>query len=322
MLHPLLLTVLLILAPPQASGPAAGDSLARANASLASQQWDQARTLFESVLQADPANADAQAGEVQASEKLALVARSRHAPQESLDDLLRAQRFAPNQPRLLFDLGVLEDEMHLLRDADTTLARLQQLQSQSSSTPDPQTLYAVARVKLDLQQLQPAEQSMRGYLAARPADASAHYGLGRILLMGQHPQAAQQEFARSVELQPQQVESYYQLGQIALDGGQYADALAQFSHALARNPHHGGALAGSGIAHFRQKQYDAALPLLQQAVTDAPDYQTAHYYLGLTLSRLGRKPEAAAELALAAKMADQQNQAEAQRPHLQQSEPK
>jgi tetratricopeptide (TPR) repeat protein len=305
MLLPAFLSLVLAAAPQPSS------DLARAQALLQSGQWSEARTLFEAVLQRNPSDPDAQQGEVKASEKLALEARSRHAMDEALAALLRARKFAPDQPRLLLDLGILEDQMRLFNDADDTLARLYRLQP-----GDPQTLYAVARVKLDLQQLEPAEKAMRAYLELRPEDATAHYGLGRILQMAQRSEDARQEFARSIELQPRQTESYFQLGQIALDSGQYSEALASFAKTLTGDPHHGGALAGSGIAYFRQKQYQQALDFLQRAVAAAPDYQPAHYYLGLTLAHLGRKDESASELATAAKMADAQNASESQRLRL------
>ncbi len=39
----------------------------------------------------------------------------------------------------------------------------------------------------------------------------------------------------------------------------------------------------------------------------APDFQTARYYHGLTLAKLGRKEESAKEMALAVHLADEQN---------------
>ncbi len=299
-------------APPSAAAQASAAQLAQAKGLMQAGQFDAARTAYEAALAAVPSSAEAQEGEVAASEKLALAARAQHDPDTALADLLRAQRFAPDNRRLMYDLGVLEDEMHLLHDADAVLTRLSAMQP-----TDARTLYAVARVKTDLGQLAPAEQAMRAYLQQNPEDATAHYGLGRIFQLGQHPAEARAEFERSIALQPQQTESYFQLGQIALDGGQYEDAIAQFAMTLKGNPHHGGALAGTGIAYFREKKYAEAATFLKRAVADAPDYQPGHYYLGLTLARLGQKDDSARELAQAAKMADEQNQKDSQRLRLQ-----
>jgi Flp pilus assembly protein TadD len=94
---------------------------------------------------------------------------------------------------------------------------------------------------------------------------------------------------------------------MALKQNNYADALTDFQNVLARDGRHGGALAGSGQASFREKRYDEALEYLRRAVAAAPDYQPGHYYLGLTLSRLGQKEEADRELLTAQKLADEEN---------------
>jgi tetratricopeptide (TPR) repeat protein len=257
---------------------------------------------FEEVLSRDAANEEARNGEVAASEKLALEARAHGQMDDALRSLLQAKEYVPDSPKLLYDLGILEDEMKLYIDADKTLAQLEKL------TPsEPMALYAVARVKLDLGQLAVAEDKMQQYLKLKPDDASAHYGLGRIYRQGLQFEQAQAEFQRCIELQPTQTEGYYQLGDTQLQTEDYADAIANFAKTLERNPQHGGALAGTGIAYFKRKQYDKALASLQKATAAAPDYQPAHYYLGLTLARLGRQTESAEELKLASDLANQEN---------------
>jgi hypothetical protein len=122
---------------------------------LQSAKPSEAREAFEAVLKSNPGDLEARKGEVVASERLALDARQAGHADEALQDLLRAENFAPEEPRLLYDLGILEDEMQLYRDADQTLSTLEQLQP-----GDPQVMYAVARVKLDLGQLASAEEKM------------------------------------------------------------------------------------------------------------------------------------------------------------------
>ena len=271
----------------------------------------EARNAFELVLNTNPTDADAQHGEVAASERLALDARQSGNMDDALKDLLRAQAFAPHDPRLLYDLGILEDEMRLYHDADQTLANAEQLQPSN-----PQILYAVARVKMNLGQLAAAEEKMQGYLKLEPNDASAHYGMGRIFQLGLQFDRAHAEFLRSIELQPVQTEAYYHLGDIALGQGGFDEAIGYFSKTLTRDPKHGGALAGTGEAYFKQKQYIQAEAFLERAVAAAPEYQSGHYYLGLTLERLGRKEDAQRELKLASKLADEESKKERAGLHL------
>jgi tetratricopeptide (TPR) repeat protein len=273
-------------------------------------QISQARDAFEALLSTDPGNADAQAGEVEASERLALDARGKGQMDDALHALLRAQDFAPRNPRLLFDLGILEEEMRLYLDADKSLTLAQQL-----NPADPNLLYGLARVKMDEGQLVPAEEKMKAYLKLRPTDASAHFGLGRIYQIGLQFEPARAEFLRSVELQPLQTESYFELGDLALKQNDFAGAIANFNKTLARDPKHGGALEGTGEALFKQKQYDQAKDFLERAIVAAPDYAPCHLYLGRTLARLGRKDDSERELAIAAKLADEENERSAN--HLQ-----
>ena len=289
--------------------------LVEAQSQLAAGHYPEARSAFEAILQVTPLDPEARSGEIKVSVKLALAARSLGHMNESLSDLLRARKFVPDDPALLFDLGVLEDQMHLYSGADETLTKLLGMGQQNQ----PQALYAMARVKMDLQQLAPAETDMRAYLKIDPEDASAHYGLGRILQLGQRTEEARTEFERSIELQPKQTEAYYQLGQIELDLGHYDQALTFFEKTLTANPIHGGALTGAGIAEFRKRQYDSAASYLRLAVQNAPSYQPAHYYYGLTLARLGHKEDSERELQIATKMADEQNEREAQRQRLNRS---
>ena len=293
-----MLALALALALAQAQVPAADDPAT-------------ARDRYEALLARNPADAAAQAGEVHASEQLALHYRAAANQEEALRALLRAQKLVPDDGHLLYDLGVMEEELRLDHDADGTVAHLLQV-----SPGDPKALYLAARVKLDLGQLPEAETDMRRYLLAKPDDATAHYGLGHILQQAQQPGPAAAEFEKSVALMPVQTESYYQLGQLALEGSEYARAVEEETHVLARNPHHGGALVVTGTAWFRLKQYDKAAAALEQAVTYSPEYQPGHYFYGLTLARLGKKEQSDAELATATKLADKENRKTSQRLRL------
>ncbi len=263
---------------------------------------EEARSIFESILRGDSSDAAAQAAEVEASERLALEKRANGREVDALSDLLRAQKLVPANARLEYDLGILEDEMHLYPEAEKALQSAQDLHLEN-----PRLLYAMAREEMDAGHLGPAAGKMQEYLKAQPNDASAHYGLGRIYEIGLQFDKARAEFDESIQLQPEQTEAYYQLGDIDLKQNQYTAALDEFQKTLARDPKHGGALADAGEACYKEKHYDEALAYLQKSITVAPDYQPGHYYLGLTLARLGRKEDSEKELAAAAKLADEDN---------------
>jgi tetratricopeptide (TPR) repeat protein len=275
---------------------------------LKSGQVSQARDAYEAILKGYPTNKDAQNGEAAASEKLALDARNSGRMDDALRALLRAQTYAPENLRLLYDLGILEDQMRLYHEADQALTTLEELDPNNSMGP--QVLYAIARVKIDLGQLDVAEDKLQAYLKTHPQDASAHYGLGRVYQLSVNFDKAKVEFQRSIELQPLQTEAYYQLGDMALGKGAFDEAIADFAKTIARNPKHGGALTGTGEAYFKQKQYKQAEEFLSRAVEATPGYQAGHYYLGLTLARLGRKADSQRELEIAVSLADEESKRE------------
>ncbi len=275
---------------------------------------EKARDAYESILNAKPGDPVAQEGEVQCSERLALKARAGGNLDGALRTLLRAREFAPRNARLQYDLGVLEDQMQLYKDADASLRIAEQLDPQDS-----RIWYASARVKMDLGQLAAAEKEMGAYLRTHPDDASAHYGMGRVYQLGVEYDKARAEFQRSIELKPVQTEAYYQLGDMALQEGDLEQAVANFEKTLARNPQHAGALTGIGESYFKDKKYEKALDSLKHAVAADSKYQTAHYYLGLTFGRLGRSGESQHELEIAKNLADAENEKAAR--HRQLNEP-
>ena len=255
---------------------------------------------FEATLSANPHDPAAQDGERKAAIALALQLRVNDGP-AALAVLERARAALPDDPTILTDLGIQADVLRRYPESTEALRAALRLRHD-----DPTTQYALAHTLTDSGNAVEAESLFHAYLAQRPNDASAHYGLGHLLQMQQRNDDATAEFQRSIALQPVQTESYYQLGQMALDEHRDDDARVMFQKTLSRMGTHGGALAGMGILAFRAKDYASARTWLQQAITASPDYQPAHYYLGLTLGRLGDKEGSARELATAARLATAQ----------------
>lgn len=282
---------------PAGTGSRSGEvqeNLASGVASLRQQNYAVAKERFEAVLAVQPDNPRARSGELEAVTALALKARAAGSPYEALGVLQRARVQLPRDPVLLTRLGIQAQQMHLLSVASEALAAALAIDPKL-----PDALYASARVEIDQDRLQVAEAHLRAYLEQRPGDASAHFGLGHVLERQQKTDAARAEFKRSIELKPAQTESYFQLGQMALDVHQDDTARSYFHEVLARDPAHGGALTGDGIAAYRRKEFTVARERLSAAVAASPDYQPAHYYLGLTLARLGEKVESDRQLQLA-----------------------
>lgn len=271
---------------------------------LSQRQYPEAMDRFETVLRVSANNRTARSGEIEAATQLAIHARKQGNQVAALAALQHALESLPEDPTLLLDAGIQEEEMGLWSGSEALLRK-----ALAARAADPTTLYALSRVEMDEDKLPASEAHMRAYLNLMPEDASAHFGLGRLLYKELRIEQARAEFERSIQLQPLQTESYYELGQIELDAHKDAAAVPLFEKTLARSPTHGGALAGLGIVAYRAKDYAKAESYLAAAVKNSPDFQLAHYYYGLSLAKTGDKALSDKELAISVELGHAQEMA-------------
>ena len=217
--------------------------------------------------------------------------------EKSLSLLLHARKIAPENPDVQFDLGMVELRMSLLPDAVDAFQQVLKLRSN-----DAPAIYGLGRAYLEWAKFSEARQQFEQYVKLQPNDASGHYGLGMSCAALQLAPEARAEFEKSIALAPVQTESYFRLGLLDLDAEDYSPAEKNFQHVLDRNPHHAGALAAMGRAMLETKKYDQAADLLQRAVASDASLREAHYYLGLTYARLGRKQESDEQLQIATQL--------------------
>lgn len=167
---------------------------------------------------------------------------------------------------------------------------------------DAAALYGLGRAEMSISKFDDAQEAFERYIQLRPADASGHYALGFSLQALQRAPDARSQYERSIALQPLQTESYFQLGLMALEAGDPDGAAKQFEHVLDRAPRHAAGLAGMGRVKFQEKRYPEAAAFFEKAIASNPGLREAHYYLGLTDSRLGRKEESEKELQIASQI--------------------
>lgn len=131
-----------------------------------------------------------------------------------------------------------------------------------------------------------------------PADSSAHYNLGLIYQQRRQYEEAKTSFARAIEIDPEETDAYYQLGRIAREQGRLADAINHFDAAVTRNPAHSQSEVWReiGQTYFQAGQFEDALASFERFLDKRPSDAEGRYRYGLTLHRLGRSEEAAAEM--------------------------
>jgi len=252
---------------------------------------------LQEALKLDPGREDAQRALVSIWRAQAHMAASSGDLEKALALLISARKLGPDDADLQFDFGMIALRMSLFPDAVNAFKRTLRLRPDDASA-----LYGLGRAQIGLAKFDDAEQSFVQYVQLRPNDASGHYASGFALQALQRTAEARDEYEKSIAIQPEQTESYCQLGLMELDAGDLRAAAKQFGRVLSRAPQHAGALTGMGRVRFQEKNYEEAASLLTKAVTSNPRLREAHYYLGLTDGRLGRKDDSKKELAIAAQI--------------------
>jgi tetratricopeptide (TPR) repeat protein len=249
------------------------------------------------ALRIDPARIDAAAALVHILQDQSQAAVDAGDLGKALTLLNEARKYAPANPDVQFGFGMLALRLSLQQDAVEAFQRTLQLRGN-----DPLALYNLGRAFMELSKFDDARQQFAEYVKLRPDDPSGYCALGMTLAALERSQEARTEFERSIELAPAQTESYYRLGLLELQSGELESASRDFRRVIDREPTHALALTGLGEVAFEQKHYAEAMPLLQQAIVNDRSMREAHYYLGLTFARMGRKQDSEEQLGIAARL--------------------
>ncbi len=258
---------------------------------------DDAVPQFREALRIDSTRVDASDALVQILRDQSKTAAAGGDSGSALALLREARNYAPANPDVQFEFGTMALQLSLWQDAIAAFQQILQLRQN-----DPLALYSLGRAFLGEWKFDDARQQFARYVEARPEDASGHCALGMTLAALERTQEAQQQFARSIALAPDQTESYFRLGLIELNLKDLDEAASNFHQVLARDSKHTGALSALGRVAFEQKRYADAIDLLQRAIARDDSLREAHYYLGLTFVRVGRKEEAEGQLQIATRL--------------------
>lgn len=214
--------------------------------------------------------------------------------ERSLSYWIRLRKIAPEDPDTLLGFGRVCLKMDLLEDAEPALTKAAALKPDDLAAQ-----YTLAAALVGKRQYESAQRLLERLLASRRDDPQLQYALGAVLYTQGHLDDAVAHLEESVRLQPEQLASPYYLALAARDRGDDAQAIETLSTLLRRYPNHAPSCEALGGLLMGARQYDEAERRLRDAVRLNPKSVKAHYQLGLLLARVGRKPEADAELTLA-----------------------
>lgn len=211
--------------------------------------------------------------------------------------LLDAKKRRPDDPAVLYALGVICLQMDLIADANANLARAAALEPHNSSAR-----YALASARIADRDVPAAIHIYQELLKSEPGSARLNYALGAAYFLSNQSSVAKLYLEKSIQLLPEQVESYYYLGLIAHEQGDDNKSIELLDTVLARRPDHARALVALGMEYRFAGRLDDAKVELEKAVAADPKSQKAHYQLGLLLTAIHRPEEAKAELATAGRL--------------------
>jgi tetratricopeptide (TPR) repeat protein len=160
--------------------------------------------------------------------------------------------------------------------------------------------------KLDAEGLESQEKwdeaaaEYRKILDENPKLPDIHYRLGRILLSKQPPAVdeAKQEFDAELAIDPNNSAAEFMLGDMARQAQQWDEASEHFSRALKMDAGFEEAYLGLGMALNAAGKNSQAVGPLESYVKMEPADPAGHYQLSIAYAKLGRKDDAAREMAL------------------------
>ena len=145
----------------------------------------------------------------------------------------------------------------------------------------------------------PAAAALRNARALAPDDPRWAYYLA---IHHRYEGALEEAVAaldRVVTLRPNDLAALTHRADIRLELGLLDEAAVDYRRLLASDPAYSSAARlGLGRIAFEQRDYESAADLFEAALAGQPKGSVVHHHLGLALRRLGRREDAAAQLAL------------------------
>lgn len=255
------------------------------------------------ALRLDPGRTDAAQALVHILRDQAQSASRAQNLDYALSLLIEARKYDPDNADVLFEFGVVALKRSLVDDAIEAFHQVLKLRKN-----DALAVFYLGYALLDQVRFDDARQQFAEYVELRPDDPSGYGALGMALAGLGRSEEARAQFERSIALDPKQRESYYQLGLVDLDLGDYDRATVDLKKVLENEPNDADALTAMGRVEFEQKHYPEAISHLQHAVSQDASLQQAHYYLGLTLARMGRKQESSEQLEIATRLDEERKE--------------
>lgn len=253
-------------------------------------EYDAAKAAFRQAVKLDAEHAPSY-------EWLGAVLRDVGELREAVRMWRTAETLAPDNPRVLLNLGVGLFELGRFFVANRTDEPLQVLRRAVACSPTPygRAWFNLGNVLYAHGDDAGARDAYQSALAAEPGLGVAHRNLGNALFRLNQPTAALAAYRRALDAGDTQVAVHHNLGLAALRLGDAETAEAAFRTAVALRPTDGESRLGLGNALAMRGEFRAAQEAFAEACASrGGQYPEAALDLGKALLAMGRA-EAAVE---------------------------
>ena len=231
---------------------------------------EEAKKLYQSVLQTFPKNKRAQQG-LSALNKLTQPATTQSPPQEIINQLLN-----------LYNSGNLE-------------AVVKQASSLTEQYPDAFIIWNIlGAANKGLGKTVEASEAFKKATELNPTYADGHSNLGVTLQEQGKLEEAIEAYTKALELNPNYAEAYYNMGVTLKNQGKLDEAIEAYNKALSLKPDHAKAYNNMGNALQEQGKLDEAMASFNKALAIKSDYAEAYNNMGTVLKDQGKLEKAIA----------------------------
>ncbi|MCP3167550.1 tetratricopeptide repeat protein [Myxococcus qinghaiensis] len=215
--------------------------------------------------------------------------------QAALDAVQKASGQFPNEARIAYLYGRIEDALDKLSEAEGHYKRA----IAADAALVEANLY-LGRFYLRQRRNAEARTQLEQAATKAPEHAGVRSGLGELALAENNALLGQQEFERAVQLDPNLADAHLGLSRVALLNGDLEKAQTEANRALELDPHllKDGRLQ-RGIVLWRLGKLDEAVAELEKAKAEDPRSTTIPITLGAVLLERGELPSAESNLGLA-----------------------
>ena len=187
------------------------------------------------------------------------------------EELLTANRLAPNQAAVHAQLGILNAKEMKWKQAQQEFETAIRLAPSDLGMVSGYADYLVSR-----KQTPKAVSLAQKFVDSNPANSQGHVLLGNLELESKNDKAAQSEFEQAIQIDPKNVIAYLRLGGIYQARNQLDEAIGQYQKALALQPNSAALIALLGNAYLQKNDLATARKYYAQALAADPDFTVAN----------------------------------------------